>query len=109
MEHGPVWLDLPTRADVCPVMSGRDFELWQPLLSLAWWIESHGAGGLLTMMQAHAKTTIDAAKDDKVGDADEALLRILADKRRAGLQPTAGRNSEGRPRGGTGDVQAVFG
>lgn len=90
IEHGPVWLDLPTRADVCPVMSGRDYELWQPLLSLAWWIESHGAVGLLTMMQDHAKAAIDAAKEDKAVDADEALLRILADMRRSGLQPTAG-------------------
>jgi hypothetical protein len=90
VEHGPVWLDLPTRADICPVMSGRDYELWQPLLSLAWWIESHGASGLLAMMQNHASEAITAAKDDKVGDADEALLRILADKRRNGLQPTAG-------------------
>jgi hypothetical protein len=47
LEHGPTWLDLPTRADVCPAMSGRDYELWQPLLALAAWIESHGARGLL--------------------------------------------------------------
>lgn len=90
MEHGPIWLELPTRVDVCPAMSGRDFELWQPLLALASWVESHGAKGLLALLQAHALATIDAGKDDQVGDAEETLLRILADKRRAGAQPTPG-------------------
>lgn len=82
MEHGPTWLDLPKRVDVCPAMSGRDFELWQPLLALASWVESSGADGLLGLMQRHALETIDAGKDDSIGDADEILLRILADKRR---------------------------
>jgi hypothetical protein len=81
LEHGTTWLGLPKRVEVCPTMSGRDFELWQPLLAVAAWLESHGAIGLLKLMQDHALTTIDAAKDDQVGDADEILLRILAEKR----------------------------
>jgi hypothetical protein len=90
IEHGPTWLELPTRVDVCPEMSGRNFELWQPILSLAAWVESYGAGGLLAVMQDHARATIDAAKDDQVPDADETLLRILTDKRKLGLLPTPG-------------------
>ena len=62
-------------------MNGRDFELWQPLLAVAAWLESLGAKGLLKLMQGHALATIDAAKDDQVGDADEILLRILTEKR----------------------------
>ena len=69
MEHGPTWLDLPSRTDVCPTMSGRDYELWQPLLALAWWIESHGARGLLGLLQEHALATIDAGRDDATPDA----------------------------------------
>jgi hypothetical protein len=90
LEHGPMWLDLPMRADVCPAMSGRDWELWQPLLALAAWIESHGARGLLGLVQQHALATIDAGKDDQVGDADETLLRLLAERRANMEAPTAG-------------------
>ena len=90
LEHGPTWLDLPSRTDVCPTMSGRDYELWQPLLALASWIESHGARGLLGLLQEHALATIDAGRDDATPDADETLLRILADEIRAGMVPTPG-------------------
>jgi len=81
LEHGPTWLDLPNRADVCPAMSGRDYELWQPLLALASWIEPYGARGLLKMLQEHALATIDAGGDDATPDHDETLLRILTEKR----------------------------
>jgi hypothetical protein len=79
LEHGPAWLTLPGMVEVCPKMSGRDFELWQPLLSLAWWLESHGARGLLELMQSHAMTVIEAGKDDATPDQDETLLKLLAD------------------------------
>ena len=84
MEHGPAWLDLARRTDVCPTMGGRDFELWHPLLALASWIESHGARGLLGLLQEHALTTIERGRDESVPDADEILLRIVADAVRAG-------------------------
>ena len=69
-------------------MSGRYYELWQPLLALASWIESHGAKGLLKLLQEHALATIDAAGDEATPDADETLLRILAEAVRLGGRPT---------------------
>ncbi|MCE5303087.1 MAG: hypothetical protein LLF97_08270 [Planctomycetaceae bacterium] len=90
LEHGPTWLELPERGDVCPAMSGRDYELWQPLLALASWIESHGARGLLKLLQEHALRSIDANKDEQTPDADETLLRILTDEIRMGMTPTPG-------------------
>lgn len=80
LEHGSTWLDLPKRTDVCPsTISGRDFELWQPLLALACWIESHGASGLLGRVRSHALTIVDAGKEDSTPETDEILLRILAE------------------------------
>ena len=70
-------------------MSGRDYELWQPLLALAAWIESHGAEGLLALVQDHAQATIDENRDDATPDHDETLLRLLADAIRTGDTPTA--------------------
>jgi hypothetical protein len=91
LECGPVWLQLSNRADVCGLMSGRDFELWQPVLALAAWLDELGADGLLGLMQDHAGRLIDANRDDAVPDVDEVLLRLLADavlqQTHAGLSP----------------------
>jgi hypothetical protein len=79
LECGPVWLQLPSRVDVCGPMSGRDFEVWQPILALAGWLDELGAGGLLGLMQDHASKLIDANRDDAVPDVDEVILRLLAE------------------------------
>lgn len=90
LEHGETWLRLAGRSDVCPRMSGRDYELWQPLLALAWWLESHGVRGLLALLQEHALSSIEQGRDDQTPEHDEILLRILADEIRMGGRPTAG-------------------
>ncbi len=79
LEHGPTWLDLAGRSDVVPAsFAGRDYELWQPLLALAAWLDDCGAVGLLGMMQTHAEACTESARDDATPEADEALLRELA-------------------------------
>ena len=88
LEHGPTWLELSQRVDVCPAMSGRDFELWQPLLALAAWLDERGASGLLELTRSHSLRMIDAAKDDATPEADEVLLRLFADAIRAGNRIT---------------------
>ena len=90
VENGPTFLGLADRAEVCPEMSGRDFELWQPMLALASWIEEAGALGLLKLMQEHALATIDSGRDDQTPDYDETLLRLLAQAVRFGDRPTPG-------------------
>ncbi len=79
LEHGATWLELARRGDVCPsALSGRDFELWQPLLALATWLDERGLTGLAGTIQEHALTLSDAGRDDAVPEADELLLRLLA-------------------------------
>jgi hypothetical protein len=91
LENGPVWLDLSRRPGVCPHgISGRSYELWQPLLALASWIESHGADGLLACVQRYALDSIDTAKDDAVPEADEILLELLTEEVRNDQWPTPG-------------------
>lgn len=79
LEHGRAWLELAGRADACPAMSGRDFELWQPLLALALWLEGQGAAGLVQLMRSHAARLIELNRDDATPDGDEILLRILTE------------------------------
>lgn len=88
LEHGSTWIDLAQQTDVCPVMSGRDFELWHPLMGLASWIESHGAAGLLEMMQQHALAIIDQGRAEAIPDADDVLLRVLAGAVQQDQRPT---------------------
>ena len=66
------------------------YELWQPPLALASWIEASGAHGLLSLLQEHALTTIDAGRDDQVQHHDETLLRILTESVQFGERPSHG-------------------
>ena len=89
LQYGPTWLELAARTDVCPTtFGGREFELWQPILALAAWLDESGADGLLTVVTEYAKRAIDAGRDDTMSEADEALLRILAGHVQAGTQTT---------------------
>ena len=87
LDYGVDFLDLARRDDVCPRMTGRHFELWQPLLALASWVESHGAKGLLTMMQEYATDRIELGQEDQYPDCDETVLRILTGFVRTGQAP----------------------
>lgn len=80
LEHGLTWLQLAERADVCPeAMTGRAYELWQPLLALAAFAEQSGADGLLATLRRHALYVTELQTDDSTPDTDELLLRLLAD------------------------------
>lgn len=87
LDHGATFLELSQRDDICPKMSGRQFELWQPLLALASWIESYGAQGLLALMQQYATDRIELGQEDEYPDCDEILLRIMTDFVRTGQAP----------------------
>ena len=87
---GRAAIELAGWADVCN-LGGRDYELWQPLMSLAAMIEAAGVSGLLGQIQEHAAAVAEANKDDETPDADELLLRLLADAVRDNLSaPTPG-------------------
>ena len=89
LDNGAALLALPEREDVCPQMSGRQYELWQPILSLAAWVEESGADGLLATMQDFALESVEASKTDQMPDCDEILLKALVGMRKMGEQPTA--------------------
>lgn len=90
MEHGSEWLALPTRQDVVPEMSGRNFEIWQPLLGLAAWFEDRGARGLLDLLRNHALLLIEQSREAATPPDDEVLLQALARAVGSGIAPTAG-------------------
>jgi hypothetical protein len=90
MEHGSEWLALPTRQDVVPEMSGRNFELWQPLLSIAAWLEDNGVRGMLDTLRRHALLLIESSREAATPPIDEALLQALARAVGSGIAPTVG-------------------
>jgi hypothetical protein len=89
LERGSEWLDLPSRQDVVPEMSGRNYELWMPLLTIAAWLEDHGARGLLDSLRNHALLLIESSREAATPPDDEALLRALARAVGTGVPPTA--------------------
>ncbi|MCX7428783.1 MAG: hypothetical protein NTW96_24545 [Planctomycetia bacterium] len=89
LEHGLAWQTLSRNVDACPSMSGRDFELWQPIMAIGQWLEDRGAAGLHGLLVEHAARSIDAAGDDAVPDADVVLLRALHAALRNFETPTA--------------------
>lgn len=81
LEYGRTWLDLADRSGVVPAeLAGRDFELWQPLLAIAAWLQDRGADGLLKLVQDHAIAACDSASDLAAPESDELLLRLLAER-----------------------------
>jgi hypothetical protein len=91
LEHGPEWMELASRTGVVPPgIGGRNYELWQPLLALAWWFQERGCDRLLGLVQAHAGASVASAKDDAIPEADEVLLELLTERVLAHEPPTSG-------------------
>ena len=87
MEHGPAWLKLPEQSEVCESIHNRNYEVWQPILALAAWLEQQGVLGLFNLVRDFALTT---SGEDPVPEDDEILLRLLAEARLRGEQPEPG-------------------
>lgn len=85
-------LTLASSEAVCS-FSNRHFELWQPLLAIASFVEHHSGGTLEDLtkdVENFARLTIADSQEDQTPTGDEILLRILADKVRGGQSPTPG-------------------
>ena len=89
LDFGCDWPRLADLKEVCPPMSGRNYELWQPLLAIASWFEDHGVQGLLSLMQSHALAMVESVRDHSTPADDELLLRTLTRAVFRGDRPTA--------------------
>ena len=91
LETGPKWIALADDATVVPDwIGGRNFEKWQPILSIARWTEDAGIEGLHSLLVDHAKVILDDDASVAVPDVDAILLRSMARLIRAGDYPKAG-------------------
>lgn len=86
LTQGPKFVELAKRADLCDGFGGRDYELWQPLIALARIIEDAEELGLVEAVKDFARFTIESRVEDQTPEADEILLRHLADWVRAAVQ-----------------------
>lgn len=89
LEHGDTWLRLAKFESACQNINGRNYELWQPILAIASWIDECGGEGLLESLQQYALESIEAACEDSIAFVDEVLLRVLAEAVVAGDTPKA--------------------
>ena len=79
LTNGPKFVEAAARTDLCDEFGNRDYELWQPLVALAQLIEESGQPGLVQTIKAFALHLIELSADDQAPEADEILLRHLAD------------------------------
>jgi hypothetical protein len=79
LEYGGECLDLAARAEFCPSsISGRDYELWQPLFAIATMVERHGFEAIRQSLEEFAAYTIELRRDESLPDTDRILLEVLA-------------------------------
>ena len=70
-------------------MSGRDYQLWQPLLAIADWIDRKGTLGTLGYMQEYALLSLETSGEERVSPCDEIILKVITRCVQSGRQPTA--------------------
>jgi hypothetical protein len=82
--------DLANLAAVCP-LGGRQYELWQPVLALASWVDFCRPNGtppsLHPRVLAYAKGLCDAGSESLLPEEDYLLLRTLTVKAVDGQEP----------------------
>jgi len=89
INHGDDWLRAAKCRDVGKRLNGRDWELWQPLLSIGAFIEAGGIEGLVDNLELFALANIGDTADQRTPETDETLLRILVESIRDGNRPIA--------------------
>lgn len=90
LDYGNCWRELSARTDMVPdELSGRNFELWHPVLSLASWLDRCGARGLLSLMRKHAVEVARSSCEESISSFDEILLSVLVESVHRGERPTA--------------------
>ena len=78
LDHGDDWLHAARRRDVGASINGRDYELWQPLLAMAAWLEDAGVVNLSALVEEYAIQSIETSSALRTPEADEILIRTLA-------------------------------
>ncbi len=84
------WLAVARNRSVGLKLNARDYDVWQPILSIAALLEEAGMeSGLTRMLEKYALRLISEAADLVTPEPDVVLLRILADFSLSGENPTS--------------------
>ncbi len=78
LAYGPEFVKASKRNDVGQGLSNRGFELFQPLLALAKFLEQQGVAGIHKRVREFALQHVEEFAGSKVSERDEILLKILA-------------------------------
>jgi hypothetical protein len=90
LNYGDAWIAAARRRDVGITLHGRDFEIWQPLLSIASVIEGAGIDDLVEVLNATAQSSILETASRKTPEADEFILSVLSEAAAKGIQTAQG-------------------
>ncbi|MGB7161367.1 MAG: hypothetical protein WBD40_25135 [Tepidisphaeraceae bacterium] len=83
--------------DACS-LTGRSYELWHPLLSIAQWLDASASCDtscaptwidVAPVVARWAQTLVDSNREETIPEADATVLRVLCDQVRQDRKPTA--------------------
>ena len=81
LEHGSTFLTLVNDTEACPDdIGGRNFQLWQPLLSIGKWLDGLGGEGIHATIINFARGAITSAKENQTPETDEIVLTVFTEK-----------------------------
>ena len=75
--------------DTCP-LGGRHYELWQPILALAEWIDVDDELHLYKRLREYAVKSVEAKQEEHIPEVDLSLLRSLTEQVVKKVEPTSG-------------------
>lgn len=77
LSYGQAILDGSGQSFPSNGLTARDCEIWQPLVDLAIFIESHGIVDLANQVVEFSTSLAESAQDDAVPESDEIILQTL--------------------------------
>jgi hypothetical protein len=80
LSQGRTLAEMPCWPSECSNMNGRDFEVWQPIMAMARFVEEAGAEHLVEIVREYAVKSAESTNEDIVPESDEILLRLLKEQ-----------------------------
>jgi hypothetical protein len=78
LAYGSEWLAMAKKPQTPDDFAARVYQLWNPLLTLAAWLERHGLAGACHRLTEHARRVQNLFVEDQFPFIDEMVLRALA-------------------------------
>lgn len=81
VEHGSEWRRIGAAGNFGQSLTGRNFEIWRPVMTMAEFFDTNGVSGLVDLIAGYAAGSVAESASAKIPDIDEIILQVLTDAR----------------------------